>query len=384
MKYVYNTAVVLKNRIDDSYNFKPLPAPSAKPPYRLHIERIIGEKTSEIQEKMSFHVVGDTGSVKHSDFQSLVASTLAKQLTKEKDAYIRPSFFYHLGDVVYNYGEAHEYPSQFFKPYRAYDAPIFAIPGNHDADINPNARPYNSLDAFTAVFCDTKRRKIHFAAEKDRLSMIQPNVYWTLETPLARFIGLYPNVNKFGMIDDEQRAWFVNELHYAKQKQDKEALIVCLHHSPYSADNNHGSSLAMIELLESAFLEAEVKPDIVLSGHVHNYQRFMVKNNDDTTTTYVVAGAGGYADLHKVALLDDKRVEAITKYDKQVELQTYCDDRFGFLKIDIKKTANGLQLAGSYYCFPKTYSGQLDMEPTLYDKFEVPIQLNKSCLNQSY
>ena len=43
-----------------------------------------------------------------------------------------PSFFFHLGDVVYNFGEAQYYYDQFYEPFRAYDRPIFAIPGNHD------------------------------------------------------------------------------------------------------------------------------------------------------------------------------------------------------------------------------------------------------------
>ena len=43
-----------------------------------------------------------------------------------------PSFFYHLGDVVYNFGEAAYYYDQFYEPYRNYPAPILGIPGNHD------------------------------------------------------------------------------------------------------------------------------------------------------------------------------------------------------------------------------------------------------------
>jgi len=45
-----------------------------------------------------------------------------------------PRFFYHLGDVVYFNGQSINYPSQFYEPYQYYDAPIFAIPGNHDGD----------------------------------------------------------------------------------------------------------------------------------------------------------------------------------------------------------------------------------------------------------
>ena len=50
----------------------------------------------------------------------------------------RPLFLYHLGDVVYNFGQASEYYKQFFTPYKNYPAPVFAIPGNHDGDVDPS------------------------------------------------------------------------------------------------------------------------------------------------------------------------------------------------------------------------------------------------------
>ena len=46
-----------------------------------------------------------------------------------------PAFFFHLGDVVYYFGEGRYYYDQFYEPFRAYDRPIFAIPGNHDGMI---------------------------------------------------------------------------------------------------------------------------------------------------------------------------------------------------------------------------------------------------------
>ena len=46
-----------------------------------------------------------------------------------------PAFCFHLGDVIYNFGEAEYYYDQFYEPFRAYDRPIFAIPGNHDGAV---------------------------------------------------------------------------------------------------------------------------------------------------------------------------------------------------------------------------------------------------------
>jgi acid phosphatase type 7 len=48
-----------------------------------------------------------------------------------------PTFFYHLGDVVYYNGQITDYYSQFYEPYNHYNVPILGIPGNHDGDPQP-------------------------------------------------------------------------------------------------------------------------------------------------------------------------------------------------------------------------------------------------------
>jgi hypothetical protein len=85
---------------------------------------------------MVLHIVGDTGGVKYPVPQEIVAMAQEQQFDGS-DTAARPSFFYHLGDVVYYNGEASEYYSQFYEPYSHYSAPIFAIPGNHDGDVMP-------------------------------------------------------------------------------------------------------------------------------------------------------------------------------------------------------------------------------------------------------
>src|SRR5690606_9825402 len=116
--------------------------------------------------------------------------------------------------------------------------------------------------------------------------------------------------------DTEQQEWFIEELREAGTHRDQQAIIVCVHHAPYSADTNHGSSLAMIDFLRNAYLMAGVTPDLVCSGHVHSYQRFQQTLSDGTTIPYIVAGAGGYADLHQVADLDDPSVRPLQE-DKE-------------------------------------------------------------------
>jgi predicted phosphodiesterase len=338
--------VIKLNVPNDQHKFKPLPEPSGAYPYRLTADKYL----SLNQEQMVFHMVGDTGSIRHPDFQRRVCSALVKQYEAAPDQKDEPQFLFHLGDIVYSYGEASHYDEQFFGPYSQYPGPIFAIAGNHDSDINPTAaQPYQSLDAFRAVFCDTKERPIPFNNVSHRQSITQPHIYWTLETPLATVIGLYGNVVKYGCITPEQHDWFLNELRHAQSLRPQKAIIVCVHHAPYSADINHGSSLYMIDFLEQAFAETGVRPDIVFSGHVHNYQRFKKEYPDGKPITFVVAGAGGYDELHAVAKPDDERFTSADARFDQVKLENYCDDSHGFLKIKLSKDQHGLNLYGEYY-----------------------------------
>jgi len=366
---IRNKPVFKLNQPDDSDKFHVLPAPSGPYPYRLNLSSIL--KNSG-EDKLVMHMVGDTGSVRNMDFQKVVVAKMIDQFIEADDKEDKPMFLYHLGDIVYNFGEKCEYPRQFFEAYSKYPAPIFAIAGNHDSDVNPeSADPYSSLQAFCGVFCDTESREIPFCEDQKRVSSIQPNVYWTLESPLVTIIGLHSNVPKYGIITKEQRDWFINELKHAAGFPDK-ALFVCLHHAPYSADINHGSSYPMIEFLESAFNEAGVLPDMVFSGHVHNYQRFL-KSYDKKTVTYVVAGAGGYDELHPIADPADKAFSDQSPFFDNIQLQNYCFKQHGFLKLSVERLGMELQVRGNYCTIPHNTSEESDGKASLFESFEVKI-----------
>jgi predicted phosphodiesterase len=353
--------------IDDPFKFRPLPAPVGSYPYHLDIEKIIEDPPVT---KMVFQVCGDTGGIQQATFQHEVVHEMIKQYNEAELPENRPSFFFHLGDVVYNYGQIDEYYPQFFEPFRDYPAPIFAIAGNHDADVDPlDPNTPESLDAFVKVFCDTSSKSLPFAGDTAFKSSIQPNVYWTLKTPLANIIGLYSNVPRFGTITPDQKDWFVQELKDAAKDKGEKALILCMHHSPYSADTNHGSSLPMQLFLNAAFEEAKTTPDIVLSGHVHNYQRFNKQYPGGKTVPFIVAGAGGYAQLHAIAKMGDPGFPDDSSLLDNVQLEKYCDDAYGFLRISIEKTNEHLILNGAYTIIP--HNGDNNQQAQLYDEFSI-------------
>jgi predicted phosphodiesterase len=362
----HTSPVIKKDQPDDSYKFQPLPEPSGSYPYHLSVHDAV---TGIADDKMVFHMVGDTGSIRNPGSQKRIAALMAAQY-KAFSGTDKPKFLYHLGDVVYNYGEAQNYYDQFFEPYSVYPGPIFAIAGNHDSDVNPAAAmPYQSLDAFTTVFCDTVSRPVMLSRKIDRKSMSQPNIYWTMDTPLTTIIGLHTNVPKYGVVTREQRDWFIEELRSADMQRPDKAVILCMHHAPYSADINHGASLPMIDFLEGVFEETGIRPDIVFSGHVHNYQRFSKQYDDLTIVPFIVAGTGGFDELHPIALTGNDRFIAEDSRFDGVSLESSCDTRHGFLKISLERDSGGITLTGNYY----TVSDEDEHTAVLTDSFVVKL-----------
>ncbi len=367
-KILYS-AVVKTEKTDDTDRFQSLPQPSGSYPYRLSV----GEPLKK--GKLVFHMVGDTGGGNRPDKRQRVTCQMTAQylnIAAEED---RPSFLYHLGDLVYHYGEAEQYAEQFLAPFESYPAPIYAIAGNHDSDVNPKSEAhYDSLEAFYTAFCNTCPKTIYFGQHTLRKSQVQPHVYWTMEASLATIIGLYTNVPKHGSIKKEQKNWFIKELQHAVKYSAGKAIIVCLHHAPYSADLNHGSSLNMIAFLDSAFEEAGVKPDIVFSGHVHNYQRFSKQYKDGKTTPFIVAGAGGFEELHRLADPSDQAYDTKSHLLDQVQLENYCDHKRGFLKISIEKSPFCFKIIGEYYTVGhKNNSGTGIQDAALFDSFSIDL-----------
>ncbi len=325
---------------------QPLPQPTGSSPFRLSLDQVLSTtamQTIQSSGRIVLHVVGDTGGIKSPQNQDIVAAHMEQDLAVA-DVTARPAFFYHLGDVVYYYGQATEYYSQFYEPYLHYDVPILAIPGNHDGDVIGSSAP--SLAAFVENFCATDPHLSSEAGDSGRYTMTQPNVYWTLETPFATFIGLYTNVPEGGWMDNNQVAWLQSELTNASQ--DK-AVIVSMHHPIYSADIYHSGSTYMHVTLDQAIQNSGRVPDVVFAGHVHNYQRF-TRTFNGRAIPYIVAGAGGYYNLHTMQQVQGAPIT--TPYalpnEAGVVLESYCDDHHGYLLLEV----DGQFLKGQYFSVP--------------------------------
>ena len=64
-----------------------------------------------------FHAVGDTGGIKEPRHQFAVADAMPVDLAGKTLATDRLAFLFHLGDVVYYFGQDRFYYDQFYEPY---------------------------------------------------------------------------------------------------------------------------------------------------------------------------------------------------------------------------------------------------------------------------
>jgi hypothetical protein len=266
-----------------------------------------------------FHAVGDSGATSKAAYRDELRvfehATLDLRSASVEE---RAAFFYHLGDLVYDFGEKEYYYDQFYEPFRNYPAPVFALAGNHDSFIVPGtAKEDEPLVTFSRNFCAEKPQVTDEARSLHRTAMTQPGVYFTLDAPFVRIIGLFSNAledpgvissqNKhWATVPDFQLAFLRAQLERIKKEQYKGAVLLALHHPPFSYTppsgapsgvGNHGGSPLMLAEIDTICQDVGVYPHAVLSGHQHNYQRFtrtLHFGGKDIDVPFVVCGSGGH------------------------------------------------------------------------------------------
>jgi Calcineurin-like phosphoesterase/Iron/zinc purple acid phosphatase-like protein C len=297
-------------------------------------------KTQAIEQagQIVFHSVGDTGSVKGPDTQSLVADKMVTDFDEQNPSDV-PAFLFHLGDVVYYFGEGTYYYDQFYEPFRNYPAPIVAIPGNHDGVLYPSD-PAPTLDAFLRNFCTASPAQSPDSGGLSRTTMTEPGVYFTFDSPFVRILGLYSNVLEdpgvissqggTNALDDRQVAFLTAALQRVKSEKYPGAVIVAVHHPPFSGGAIHGGSPQMLADIDSACTAAGVWPHAVLAGHAHNYQRYTRMVNA-MQIPFLVAGGGGHSPLSSMR----GTYRTPYKIDDTLTLESYDDTHYGYLRVTV-------------------------------------------------
>lgn len=321
----------------------PFPSPRGGTEPRLTLAEVLADPAAvdaiTAAGRLVCHAVGDSGSTRGPASQSLVADKMTADFD-EAEAADRPAFFFHLGDVIYSFGEGEYYYDQFYEPYRDYPAPIVAIAGNHDGMVVPGSGA-KTLAAFLENFCRSGFGVSPEAGGLSRTAGIQPGVFFTFEAPFLRILALYSNtLEDPGVIADDtvgraQLDYLAAALARVRAEGFAGALLLAHHHPAYTAGSKHGWSIGLREQVDALCAAAGVWPHAVLSGHAHNYQRF-TRRTAGREIPYLVAGNGG----HGLARLRAPRGQALRTpltiadagHDR-VTLENYDDQNYGYLRL---------------------------------------------------
>jgi hypothetical protein len=354
------------------------PVPPARSTTPMDLASVIGSTAAQTitkAGKITFHTVGDTGGIHNPQFQFAVADAMTQ------DTSSGAAFWYHLGDVVYYFGQEQYYFEQFYDPYRDYNAPIFAIPGNHDGAVF-KGETEKSLDAFLANFCTPQPTETPDSQGAVRTTMDQPGVYFTLNAPFVKFIGLYSNTSEGGTegvianskIGNAQLTFLQQQLAAAKTERNNgqwRALVIATHHPPFTGSPYHVPSPSMLKQIDQACATAGIQPDLYLSGHAHLYERY-TRTVGGKQIPYVVAGMGGYYNLP--GLKPGKRPtpprtpqSGTDASGNPLRLEVYNDNTFGFMRMTVSTS----QITGEFVTVD-TSSGKTG----LGDSFTVDLQKN--------
>ncbi|MEU1039412.1 metallophosphoesterase family protein [Streptomyces sp. NPDC005551] len=273
----------------------------------------------DVPDRFSFMVIGDTGEGDDSQYAVVPGFLKVGQDT---------SFAVLASDVVYPVGSADEYGTKFFRPYQDYQAPVYAIPGNHDW--------YEDLQGFMRVFCDApplapqpaSRRPASAwlrsllwhrprPVDEQRLAAaralrsapaqqaVQPGPYWAIDAGPVRIVGI--DTGLLGTVDAEQGRWL-------REVSAGDVPKILITGSPLYVDGEHHPCA-----IEGGGTVDDIVRDprhhyvAAIGGDIHNYQRYPVRV-DGRTVQYVVAGGGG-AFMHATHTIPRVSVAGVTEDD---------------------------------------------------------------------
>ena len=127
----------------------------------------------------------------------------------------------------------------------------------------------------------------------------------------------------------------------------------------------HGRSPDILTAIDSAISSSGRTPDAVLSGDVHNYQRFS-RTLNHREIPYIVAGAGGYANdarsMHKLQKGIELEKLPFQTTIKTLKLEKFQQDQPGFLRVTVSPDTLGFE----YWIVPFD-----DSAPSRFDHFSI-------------
>jgi len=248
-------------------------------------------------ERTSFLLLGDPGEGDSSQF------ALVEPLKAQADGI---DFVYVASDVVYPAGDVNDYRRKFYFPYGELRVPFYAIPGNHDWDdgglfgfmfhfCGREEPPAGVLAAVPRPFRPFWRkpapvqpdtRVARQLREADGLVPGQPGSYCALEAGPVLLVGL--DLGLCGTVDRDQGRWLADV-----STRDSRPKILISSKPTYADGHYTPTPIEDGGTVDEIVRDPAANYVAVVSGEIHNYQRYPVAVPGGRTIQYVVCGGGG-------------------------------------------------------------------------------------------
>ena len=183
---------------------------------------------------------------------------------------VKPDAVLALGDNQYEAGSLADYRSAYAHTWGAFDAITYPVPGNHEYG-TPHARGY--FDYFGAR-----------SGEPDK-------GYYSYDLGAWHVVALNSECRHVGGCDgsEPQATWLRQDL-----ADHPRACVLAYWHRPRFSSGSHGNNVDMDPLWR---ILSDAQADLVLSGHDHDYERFVpmdaAGNAAGNGLAQLVVGTGG-------------------------------------------------------------------------------------------
>ena len=266
-------------------------------------------------EAFKFVFFGDPGEGDASQYALVPLLT-----AHERDA----EFAFISSDVIYPAGGVNEYLEKFYRPYKDFPAPVYAVPGNHDW--------YDGLHGFAVHFCgaDPYRKPPRPRTEHGLRGAVrnllwrdpeeadpavlercrklranpgqrlgQPAPYFVLEAGPVDLVGIDQGIR--GTLDREQGEW----LRRVSRRSRKPKVLV-LGKPIYADGEYHPRGIEGGGTVDEIVRDPENNYVATVVGDKHNYQRYPVDVGGGRVIQHVVSGGGGAFThaTHKIPKVD--------------------------------------------------------------------------------
>jgi len=269
-------------------------------------------------DEISFIVMGDTGEGDASQYAVVPALLNAGAGT---------AFLVICSDVVYPAGGINDYLEKFFRPYQAYPAPIYALPGNHDwyddltglmfhfcgvesAPARERASAFSRAWLRDLLWRKPQRAKPKALAEMRRLRSApgkqppQPGPYFAIDAGALRLVAIDTGITN--SLDRDQGEWL------RRVSADRRPKVLLTGKPIYVDGEHHAGDIEGSGSVDEIVTDRQNNYIAAIGGDIHNYQRYPVTLPDGRMLQYLVSGGGG-AFMHSTHQIPRVSLEGVTE-----------------------------------------------------------------------